>query len=125
MVASAEMADPQWSGNLLDLPDFVSAEGSKASHRLLDVMQGGIELSGLPHLRSKGEGVAASFGSHFDVTNPGSVTFRDPSSIFQGLISPDSLLAAMAALLLYMIFVVVLVQIKGGLRALAGSQAAV
>jgi hypothetical protein len=127
-MAAAEMptgaANPQWSGNLLDLPDFVSAEGSKAGHKVLDAMQGGIEVGGLPHhLRSKGEGALNSIGSHFDVTNPDSLTLRDPSSILDGLFSPDSLVAAMAALLLYMIFVVVLVQIKGGLRALGGSPA--
>jgi hypothetical protein len=127
VVAAAEMPaatpDPQWSGNLLDLPDFVSAEGSKAGHWILDVMHGGIELSGLPHLRSKGEGAMKSLGNHFDVRNPNSVAFHDPSSMFEGLVSPDSLVAAMAALLLYAIFVVVLVHIKGGLRALGGSQA--
>ena len=86
-------------------------------------MQGGIELSGLPHLRSKGEGAMKSLGSHFDAANPNGVAFHNPSSMFEGLVSPDSLVAAMAALLLYMIFVVVLVQIKGGLRALGGSHA--
>jgi hypothetical protein len=35
------------------------------------------------------------------------------------------MVAAMAALLLYMIFVVVLVQIRGGLRSLGGNHVAV
>jgi hypothetical protein len=47
------------------------------------------------------------------------------SSYFDGLMAPDSMIAAMAALLLYLIFVVILVQMKGGLRALTDSQATV
>jgi len=125
-IASADIgASAQWSGNLIDLPDFVTAKSSEAGHKLVDVVQGGIELGTVPQLRSKGQHAAEAFGSHFDVTNSGSVTMRDPSSILEGLFSPDSLVAAMAALLLYMIFVVVLVQIRGGLRSLSGNQAAV
>ena len=116
--APARAPDPEWSGNLPDLPNFVTAESSKAGHRILDA------LSGLPHLRSKGASVMDSLGSHFDVTNPDSVAVRDhPSSIFENLFTPDSLVAGIAALLLYMIFVVVLVRIKGGLRAIGGSHA--
>jgi hypothetical protein len=118
-----EVPDPQWSGNLLDLPDFVLAEGSRAGYRILDAMQGGLELCGLPRLRSKGEGAMNSLGNHFDVTNPDGVALHDPSSMFEGLVSPDSLVAAITALFLYMIFVVVLVHIKGGLRASGGSHA--
>lgn len=125
-VASAEMSsNAQWSGNLIDLPDFVTAKSSEAGHKLVDVVQGGIELGSVPQLRSKGRHAAEAFGSHFDVTNPQSLTMRDPSSILEGLISPDSMVAAMAALLLYMIFVVVLVQIRGGLRSLGGNHVAV
>lgn len=125
-IASADIgATAQWSGNLIDLPDFITAKSSEAGHKLVDVVQGGIELSSVPQLRSKGQHAAEAFGSHFDATNPGSLTMRDPSSMLQGLLSPDSLVAAMAALLLYMIFVVVLVQIRGGLRSFSGNQAAV
>jgi len=124
-IASAEMSsNAQWSGNLIDLPDFVTAKSSEAGHKLVDVVQGGIELGSAPQLRSKGERAASAFGSHFDVTNPQSLTLRDPSSFLEGLISPDSLVAAMAALLLYMIFVVVLVQVRGGLRSLGGNHVA-
>jgi len=125
-IASAEMSsNAQWSGNLIDLPNFVTAKSSEAGHKLVDVVQGGIELSSVPQLRSKGQHAAEALGSHFDVTNPSSLTMRDPGSIFEGLVSSDSLVAAMAALLLYMIFVVVLVQIRGGLRSFSGNQAAV
>jgi hypothetical protein len=62
---------------------------------------------------------------HHEAANPESLAARDSSSFFEGMISPDSMIAAMAALLLYLIFVVVLVQIKGGLRAFGDSQAAV
>jgi len=123
VMAAAEMqADPQWSGNLLDLPDFVTAESSVAGHKILNVMQGGIEASGTS-LRNQGQNAAHSIGSHFDVTNPDALAFHSPTSILEDLISPDSLMAGMAALLLYMIFVVVLVQIKGGIRSLGGSHA--
>jgi hypothetical protein len=43
--------------------------------------------------------------------------------MFKSLVTPDSLVAGIAALLLYLIFVVVLVRIKGGLRAAGGSHA--
>ena len=123
VMAAAEMqADPQWSGNLLDLPDFVTAESSVAGHKILNAMQGGIEASG-SNLRNQGQNAARSIGSHFDVTNPDAMAFRNPTSMLQDLLSPDSLMAAMAALLLYMIFVVVLVQIKGGIRSLGSSHA--
>ena len=122
-MAAAEMqADPQWSGNLLDLPDFVTAESSVAGHKILNVMQGGIEAS-RSDLRNKSQNAVRSIGSHFDVTNPDATAFRNPTSMLQDLLSPDSLMAAMAALLLYMIFVVVLVQIKGGIRSLGSSHA--
>jgi len=123
VMAAAEMqADPQWSGNLLDLPDFVTAESSVAGHKLLNAMQGGIETSG-SNLRNQGQNAAHSIGRHFDVTNPDALAFHSPTSILADLISPDSLMAGMAALLLYMIFVVVLVQIKGGIRSLGSSHA--
>jgi hypothetical protein len=114
---------PQWSGNLLDLPDFISAEGSKAGQRILSVVHGGSGLSGLPHLRSTGERAISSFGEHFDPLNPAAATLHDPSSILNIIVSPDTAVAAAAALIIYMIFVVVLVQIKGGLRSYGGSHA--
>jgi hypothetical protein len=52
-------------------------------------------------------------------------TTSEWSSYFDGLLAPDSMIAAMAALLLYLIFLVILVQMKGGLRALSDSQATV
>ena len=105
------------------LTDFVSAEVSGFGHRILGLMQGGVELSGLPDLPNKGRGVLNSFGSHFDVTNPDSLALRSPSTMLAALASPESLLAAMAGLMLYMIFVVVLVRLRGGQRALGGSHA--
>jgi hypothetical protein len=115
--------DPQWSGNLLDLPDFVSAESSRAGQRILSAVHGGASLSGLPHLRNAGERAISSFGAHFDAANPASATLRDPSSILSIVLSPDTAVAAGAALVLYMIFVVLLIQIKGGLRSYGGSHA--
>ncbi len=50
-------------------------------------------------------------------------SLRFPASIFLSLVSPDALIAAIAALLLYTIFVVVFVRINGGMRALRGSHA--
>jgi len=124
-LASADMSSSvQWSGNLVDLPNFVTAKSSEAGHRLVNAVEGNIDLNAVPKLRNRGQRVAESFGSHFDVTNAQSLTMRDPSSMVAGLLTPDSIVAGMAALLLYMIFVVVLVQIKGGLRALGGNQAA-
>jgi hypothetical protein len=125
-VASAEASgDLQWSGSLADLPNFVTAKSSEASHKLVDAVQGGLEGNPVPQLRSKGRHVAEAFGSHFDVTNAGSMNISNPSSILQGLFTRDSMIAAMAALMLYMIFVVVLVQIRGGLRSMAGNHATI
>jgi hypothetical protein len=124
-VASAETSDAQWSGSLLDLPNYVTAEGSKAGHKILDVVQGGVRLNDAPQTHSKRAHSMSSAPRHHEAANPESLAARDSSSFFEGMISPDSMIAAMAALLLYLIFVVVLVQIKGGLRAFGDSQAAV
>ena len=125
-VASAgTSSDVQWSGSLIDLPNFVTAKSSEAGHKLVDAVQGGLESNPVPQLRSRGRHVAESFGSHFDVSNASNLSLSNPSSILDGLFTRDSLFAAMAALMLYMIFVVVLVQIRGGLRSLAGNHATV
>ena len=125
-VAAAETSsDAQWSGSLLDLPNFVSAEGSKAGHRILDVMQGGVHLNDAPQTHGKHTHSMHSALRHHEAANPEASASRDSSSFFAGMISPDSMVAAMAALLLYLIFVVVLVQMKGGLRAFGDGQAAV
>jgi hypothetical protein len=112
------------SGDPLSLIDYVSAELSNFGHRTFALMRGGIELSGLPDLRGNGEGALNSLRSHFDVTNPDSLALRNPASMLAALASPESLLAAMAALMVYMVFVVVLVRVRGGLRAVSGSQTA-
>ncbi|HLX36813.1 MAG TPA: hypothetical protein VKR29_03395, partial [Candidatus Binataceae bacterium] len=124
-VASADLAsNVQWSGNLTDLAGFVTAKSTEAGHKLVDAVQGGLDMKRMPHVRSKAQHVAESFGSHFDVTHASSLSVSNPSSIIDGLFTPDSIFVAMAALMLYMIFVVVLVQIRGGLRSLGGNQAA-
>ena len=125
-LASAETSSSvQWTGSLIDLPNFVTAKSSEAGHKLVDAVEGGLQNNPVPQLRSKGQHVAQSFGSHFDVTNASSLSISNPSSILDELITRDSMFAAMAALLLYMIFVVVLVQIRGGLRSMAGNHATV
>jgi hypothetical protein len=125
-VASADSSsNVQWSGSLADLPNFVTAKSSEAGHKLVDAVQGGLEGNPVPQLRNKGQHLAESFGSRFDVTNTSSLSVSNPSSILEGVFTPDSLFAAMAALMLYMIFVVVLVQIRGGLRSLTGNHATV
>jgi hypothetical protein len=64
-----------------------------------------------------------SFGSHFNVMDPDGLTLHSPATILAALASPESLLAAMAALMFYMIFVVVMVRLRGGQRTLGRSQA--
>jgi hypothetical protein len=103
-------------GDTSGATDFVAADVRAAGQRVLGVMQGGIELSGLGNFRSTSEGAFSSFGSHFDITNPNSVSIRNPSSLLTTLVSPESLFAAMAALMIYMVFVVILVRVRGGLR---------
>jgi hypothetical protein len=123
-VASAETAsNPQWSGSLLDLPNFVTAEGSRAGEKILDVMQGGVAVKKAPARHSKSKHAMTASRRHL-VTAQTS-TAHQSSSFFDGLITPDSMVAAMAALLLYLIFVVVLIQMNGGLRALSSTQATV
>ena len=51
------------------------------------------------------------------------VAIRNNSSIFKDLLAPDSLVAGITALFLYIVFVVVLVRKKGGLRAFSRSHA--
>jgi len=121
-LASAETAsNPQWSGSLLDLPNFFSAEGSKAGQKILDAVEG-VDPKKAPatHKRAR-----AMNPSHRHSATAQATTAHESSSFFDGLITPDSMIAAMAALLLYLIFVVILVQMNGGLRALSGSQATV
>jgi len=115
--------DRQRSGNPLEVLEFVAAEGWNAGYRFLNLMQSGIGLSGLSHLPSKGKGAMNSLRNRFDVTNPDSAALLNPSSMFESLVSADNLAAGIAALLFYMIFVVVLVRAKGGLRAFAMSHA--
>jgi len=130
--ASVEMAsaqvpgasNAQWSGSLLDLPNFVTAEGSKAGQKILDVMQGGVELSNALQAH-KGDRAMSSASRRADATATKHPASPESPSILDGMVSPDSLIAGMAALLLYTIFVFVLIQMKGGLRALSDSHAAV
>jgi hypothetical protein len=125
-VAAAETSsDSQWSGSLLDLPNFVSAEGSKAGHRILQVMQGGAQSNAIAQTRGKRAHAKSLAVRHHEAANPDSLTARDSTSFVAGMLAPDRMVAAMAALLLYLIFVVVLVQIKGGLRAFGDNHAAV
>ncbi len=78
-------------------------------------------MSSVSRLRSKGEQVMSRLGSRLDPSNPDNV--RDPISTVSDILHSDIAMAAGAALLLYMFFVVVLVQIKGSLRAVGGSHA--
>jgi hypothetical protein len=125
-VASAEGPDTsnaQWSGSLLDLPNFVTAEGSKAGQKILDAAQGGAARSDTPRTH-KVHRAMSSVGKRANATAIGPRS-HESSSILDGIISPDSLVAGMTALLLYTIFVFVLIQMKGGLRALSDGHAAV
>jgi hypothetical protein len=125
-VAAAETSsDVQWSGSLLDLPNFVSAEGSKAGHRILEVMQGGPQSNAVAQTHGKRAHAKSLAVRHHEAANPDSLAARDSTSFLAGMLAPDSMVAAMAALLLYLIFVVVLVQIKGGLRAFGDNHAAI
>ncbi|HVN28909.1 MAG TPA: hypothetical protein VMT64_10510 [Candidatus Binataceae bacterium] len=121
-VASDQVSHPRWSGSLLDLPNLISTEGNRAGRKLLDAMTGKFEPDTVAAAH-RGKRVAPQVHKHMTVkqTSPS----QQSPSFFQGLIAPDSLLAAMAALVLYLIFVVILVQIRGGLRAFADNQAAV
>jgi len=67
--------------------------------------------------------VIESPGGHLDAPNPEVGASRDRSAMFENIASPGRLVAGIAALLLYMIFVIVLVRIRGGLRAPGRSEA--
>jgi hypothetical protein len=106
----------EWSGNILDLPDFLSAEGSRVVQSGVSLLHGSVQV-GFSSMRNRGQSMMSSLGNKFDVTNPESFNVNSPSSIFASLFNRENAVAAGAALLLYMIFVVVLVQVKGSLRA--------
>jgi hypothetical protein len=120
-VASADASNPQWSGSLLDLPNFVTAEGNKAGQVLLNAVEGGTVAKS----KSATHKAERAITTHRHAATMRASTKSEWSSYFDGLMAPDSMIAAMAALLLYLIFVVILVQMKGGLRALTDSQATV
>jgi hypothetical protein len=120
-VASADASNPQWSGSLLDLPNFVTAEGNKAGQVLLNAVERGADAKPASAMHKREHGIT----THRHAATMRASTASEWSSYFDGLMAPDSMIAAMAALLLYLIFVVILVQMKGGLRALTDSQATV
>ena len=120
-IAAAEASNPHWSGSLRDLTSLLTAEGSKASQKLLDVVQGGSDLK---TARATQHTEHTMTSSQRRAATVEASAVHESTSFFDGLITPDSMIAAMAALLLYLIFVVILVQMRGGLRALVGSQAA-
>lgn len=90
----------EWSGNVLDLPDYLTAEGSRAVQGGKSLLHASVQ-SGFSSMRSGGQSVMSSLGDNF----------------FASLFNRDNVIAAGAALLLYTIFVLVLVQMKGSLRA--------
>ena len=111
-VASGEASNSQWSGSLLGLSNFVTAEGNKARGLIDAVEQGEAKPASKAHATAMSHKHAAS----------ASTRAAHQSSLLDQFLAPDSMLAAMAALLLYLLFVVILVQMKGGLRATAGDQ---
>ena len=109
----------EWSGNILDLPDYLTAEGSRAVQGGMSLLHGSVQ-GGFSSMRNSGHSMMSSLGDKFDVTNSDSFNANSPSSIFASLFNRDNVVAAGAALLLYTIFVLVLVQMKGSLRAACG-----
>lgn len=107
----------RWSGNVLDLPDFVSAETSVAYHSVGAFIHGSAESFEVPDVRSHGQQMVNSLRNHLDVTDPDSFAVHGPSAMVSGALNADTAVAAAAALMLYMMFVVVMVQMRGGFRA--------
>ncbi len=112
---SIEGPGPRWSGQLLDLPDFVLAEGNLAGRKILGM------LNGSPHRRGKTETVIDKVHDRFAAVNPAGTAVRKPSSTFGRPVAPGSMIVAILALVLYIVFVIVLVRVKGGLSAVGGS----
>jgi hypothetical protein len=114
---SLEAPAPRWNGKLPDLPDFALTEGNLAGRKILRM------LNGSPQRRGKTETVMDQVRDRFDAQNPAGAASRNPSSMLGSLIAPGSMIAAIVALVLYIIFVIVLVRVKGGLRAVGGTHA--
>jgi hypothetical protein len=120
-VAGPEIVVPpqlQWSGNLLDLPDFLSAKCVAAFNGLTRFVRGSASSVEVPNLHDKGESMVISLRSHLDVASPDRFRVQSPSTLIDGLVNVDTAVAAGAALLLYLMFVVVVAH-RGSLRAVA------